>query len=112
MPLDPEVDSDLPECDLPEPETSVFAAGAGAAADAASDQLCTPPCPRHAPLCDLPLQLEPSLQVALAASPADAACSNGAHDNAPINPIAYHTWILIISSRPKKTPLPFAPVAR
>lgn len=100
MPPDAEVDFDLPECVLLESETFVFAAGAGAAADAASDQLCTPPCPRHAPLCDLPLQLEPSLQVALTLSPADAACAIGAHNNAPINPIAYHPWILIVSSRP------------
>ena len=41
---DAEVDSDLLECDLCEPEDSVFEAGAGAAVDAAaSDQDCTPP---------------------------------------------------------------------
>jgi len=48
-----------------EPGDGVDGAGAGVVAAGAVPQLCTPPCPRQAPLRVVPLKDEPSLHVAV-----------------------------------------------
>ncbi|HJU07880.1 MAG TPA: hypothetical protein VJ727_05290 [Rhodanobacteraceae bacterium] len=94
----PDASVDFFECDLCVLVDVSFAEVCIDADVPLSDQLCTPPWPRHAPLCDLPLQLVPSLQVAVTLSLDDAACTIGAHSNAPANPIASQPWIFIAVS--------------